>query len=119
MVVCPAPYCTTSIAVPTANATDEFGGTVKLFAEATFISTVLPASPMTAVYEAVCVLIVAVDAPDGPVGPVGPVTVDAAPVGPVGPGTVDAGPVGPVGPVGPDAPPGPVGPTEPFAACTH
>ncbi len=48
-VVCPAPYCTRSIRVLTGNAAVEFGGTVKLLADALLSSTTLPASVSTAV----------------------------------------------------------------------
>ena len=50
MVVCPAPIDATLTTVPTANATDEFGGTVNVFADALFIVTIFPASVNANVY---------------------------------------------------------------------
>jgi len=49
IVVFPAPNCIINIWVPTENASDDAGGTVKLLAEALFIVTILPASDSTKV----------------------------------------------------------------------
>lgn len=44
IVVCPAPVCTNNMLVPTGNATEEFKGTVRVFALALLISTILSLS---------------------------------------------------------------------------
>lgn len=54
MVQVPVPKFRTVTIVPVGKATDEFGGTVKVFALATVIVTTRPASAKTKVYEAVC-----------------------------------------------------------------
>ena len=48
-VICPAPYWVTKTCAPVENGCAELAGTVKLLAEATFISTNLPVSEVTKV----------------------------------------------------------------------